>query len=145
MVGEYVLTELDCGKRRIAPKPIAKGAYNMDSHHVRRHVGADGFVHNEGDVEVSVKNGPYGIAYGSIIPRREECTNLFVPVCLSASHIAYGSIRMEPVFFALGQAAGTAAALAVGSECSVQEVDYVKLSNRLESDGQVFRQEGKSI
>jgi hypothetical protein len=139
MVGEYVMTELDCRKKRMAPCPVAKGAYNMDSHHVRRRVGPDGFVQNEGDVEVSVGKGPYGIAYGAITPKRKECTNLLVPVCLSASHIAYGSIRMEPVFFALGQAAGTAAALAVADGVAVQDVDYGKLSARLSSDKQVFR------
>ena len=138
MVGEYVMTELDCRKRRTAPNPVAKGAYQMDSHHVRRRVGPDGFVHNEGDVEVRVEKGPYGIAYGAITPKRGDCTNLLVPVCLSASHIAYGSIRMEPVFFALGQAAGTAAAIAVADGVPVQDVDYAKLSARLATDGQVF-------
>jgi len=139
MIGEYVMTEHDCAKRRLAPKPVAKGSYNFDSHHVRRRVGKDGFVHNEGDVEIGPGKGPYGIAYGSIVPKRGECRNLIVPICLSASHIAYGSIRMEPVFFALGQAAGTAAAIAVQDKVDVQNVDYGKLSSRLESDGQVFR------
>ena len=138
MIGEYVMTELDCRKRRIAPHPIAKGAYGMDSHHVRRRVGSDGFVQNEGDVEVSTGNGPYGIAYGAITPKRSECTNLLVPVCLSASHIAYGSIRMEPVFFTLGQAAGTAAAFAIADGVAVQDVDYGKLSARLSADGQII-------
>ena len=140
MVGEYVMTEHDCCKRRVAPRPVAKGAYQMDSHHVRRRVGPDGFVHNEGDVEVSVDKGPYGIAYGAITPKRAECKNLLVPVCLSASHIAYGSIRMEPGFFALGQAAGTAAAFAVADGVAVQDVDYGKLAARLFSDGQVFQE-----
>ena len=139
MVGEYVMTELDCRKTRMAPCPVAKGAYQMDSHHVRRRVGPDGFVQNEGDVEVSVGKGPYGIAYGAITPKRGDCVNLLVPVCLSASHIAYGSIRMEPVFFALGQAAGTAAAFAVEDGVAVQDVDYGKLSARLAADGQVFK------
>jgi hypothetical protein len=111
----------------------------MDSHHVRRRVGPDGLVQNEGDVEVSVGKGPYGIAYGAITPKRGDCVNLLVPVCLSASHIAYGSIRMEPVFFALGQAAGTAAAFAVEDGVAVQDVDYGKLSARLAADGQVFK------
>ena len=136
MVGEYVMTEMDCRRQREAPNPVALGAYKMDSHHVRRYVGADGFVQNEGDVEVNCVAGPYGIAYGSIVPKRGECGNLLVPVCISATHIAYGSIRMEPVFFALGQAAGTAAALALEANCAVQDVDYVRLRERLVADGQ---------
>jgi hypothetical protein len=120
------------------------GAYQMDSHHVRRFVGADGFVHNEGDVEVKidVKTGkrfaPYPIGYGAVVPKRAECANLIVPVCLSASHIAFGSIRMEPVFFALGQVAGTAASIAAEKGLSVQDVPYAALSARLRADGQVL-------
>ncbi len=144
MVGEYVMTEANCRGTAIAPRPVAMGAYNMDSHHVRRYVGEDGFVHNEGDVEVGTdKRGrrfpPYPIDYGAVVPKRGECANLLVPVCLSASHIAFGSIRMEPVFFALGQVAGTAAALACEGACAVQDVDYAKLSSRLLADGQVLR------
>ena len=139
MVGDYVMTEADCCKQRNAPRPVAMGAYQMDSHNVRRRVGPDGFVHNEGDVEVGVGKGPYGIAYGAITPKKGECANLLVPVCVSASHIAYGSIRMEPVFFALGQAAGTAVALAVEDGRAVQDVDYGNLSRRLAADGQVFK------
>ena len=144
MVGEYVMTEHNCRGTAVAPRPVAMGAYTMDSHHVRRYVGADGFVHNEGDVEVSSdgKGGrfrPYPIDYGAIIPKRGECTNLIVPVCLSASHIAFGSIRMEPVFFALGQAAGTAASMAAASGIAVQDVPYGKLSARLAADGQVLK------
>ena len=138
MVGEYVMTEMDCRRLREAPKPVALGAYKMDSHHVRRYVGSDGFAQNEGDVEVGTGAGPYGIAYGSIVPKRGECANLFVPVCLSATHIAFGSIRMEPVFFSLGQAAGTAAALALEADCAVQDVDYAKLRARLLKDGQIL-------
>ena len=144
MVGEYVMTEHNCWGTAVAPKPVAMGAYQMDSHHVRRYVGADGFVHNEGDVEVKidVKTGkrfaPYPIGYGSVVPKRAECSNLIVPVCLSASHIAFGSIRMEPVFFALGQVAGTAASIAAERKLSVQDVPYADLSARLRADGQIF-------
>jgi len=81
---------------------------------------------------------PYGIDYGAITPKRGECGNLLVPVCLSASHMAFGSIRMEPVFFALGQAAGTAASMAVEHGLSVQDVPYAKLRERLDADGQVM-------
>ena len=145
MVGEYVMTEHNCWGRRVAPKPVAMGAYTMDSHHVRRYVGADGFVHNEGDVEVGVDAAtgkrfkPYPIDYGAVLPRRGECGNLAVPVCLSASHIAFGSIRMEPVFFALGQVAGTAASIAVARDVELHDVPYGELASRLEADGQVLR------
>ena len=144
MVGEYVMTEHNCWGTVVAPKPVAMGAYQMDSHHVRRYVGADGFVHNEGDVEVKVdaktkkRFKPYPIDYGAVVPKRGECENLIVPVCMSASHIAFGSIRMEPVFFALGQVAGTAGAIAVADGVAVQDVPYADLSARLLSDGQVL-------
>jgi hypothetical protein len=154
MVGDYVMTEHECRGDRKAPHPVAMGAYTMDSHNVRRVVTAKGNVQNEGDVEdhsrYSVwgpdadkrKSGgkmkPYGIDYGALIPKRGECENLLVPVCLSATHIAFGSIRMEPVFFALGQAAGTAACLASESGVDVQDVDYPALSRRLLDDGQVL-------
>jgi len=143
MVGEYVMTEANCRGTTTAPRPVAMGAYTMDSHHVRRYVTADGYVRNEGDVEVGVDSmgkrfPPYPIDYGAIVPKRGECSNLFVPVCVSSSHIAFGSIRMEPVFFALGQAAGTAASLAVDKDVAVQDVDYKALSARLLADGQVI-------
>ena len=143
MVGEYVMTEANCRGRVVASRPIAMGAYTMDSHHVRRYVTADGYVLNEGDVEVGTDEKgrrfpPYPIDYGAIVPKRSECLNLFVPVCLSASHIAFGSIRMEPVFFALGQGAGTAASIAAEKDVAVQDVPYDALSARLLADGQVL-------
>ena len=137
MVGEYVMTEHECRGDRTAPRPVAMAAYTMDSHHCRRVVGADGFVVNEGDVEVP-GGDPSPIDYGAIVPKKRECANLLVPVCLSASHIAFGSIRMEPVFFALGQAAGTAAALAATSGAAVQDVSCAALASRLAADGQVL-------
>ena len=137
LVGDTVMTERNCRGQVVATRPVAMAAYTMDSHNVRRYVGADGFVHNEGDVEVD-GGKPYPIDYGAIIPKRGECANLFVPVCLSASHIAFGSIRMEPVFFALGQAAGTAAAQAIAAGCAVQDLDYSPLRAQLLADGQVL-------
>ena len=137
MVGDYVMTEHHCRGKVVAARPVAMAAYTMDSHNVRRHVGADGFVHNEGDVEVG-GGRPYPIDYGSLVPKRGECANLLVPVCLSASHIAFGSIRMEPVFFALGQAAATAAAQAIDAGCAVQDLAYSPLAARLLADGQVL-------
>ena len=136
MVGDYVMTEHNCTGERVAQRPVALAAYTMDSHHVRRYLTADGLVRNEGNVEVGVKNGPYPIDYGAIVPKKGDCANLIVPVCLSASHIAYGSIRMEPVFFELGQAAATAAALAAEAGCAVQDIYYAALAERLVADGQ---------
>ena len=138
MIGEFVMTEHHCTHERRAPRPVALAAYTMDSHHVRRYATPDGLVRNEGNVEVRVSNGPYPIDYGAIIPRKSDCENLLVPVCLSASHIAYGSIRMEPVFFELGQAAAAAAALAVADGRAVQDVDYARLARRLVADGQLI-------
>ena len=145
MIGESVMTEHHCRGAKKTENPIAMAAYCMDSHHVRRISDAYGNVRNEGNVEDAMPSNPklrymspYGIEYGAIVPRRKECTNLLVPVCLSASHIAFGSIRMEPVFFALGQAAATAAVLAVDDRVAVQDVSYSRLAERLVSDGQVL-------
>ena len=137
MVGDYVHTELDCRRTRDTPMSIGMGSYNMDSHNCARSVTKDGFVQNEGDVQVSA-GGPYRISYQSIVPKKGECPNLLVPVCLSSSHIAYGSIRMEPVFMVLGQSAATAAALALDDANDVQRVDYRKLRKRLLADRQVL-------
>ena len=134
MRGEYVMTEANCRGKRLAPHPVGMAAYGMDSHHVRRYVGADGFVQNEGDVEVGCP-GPYPIDFGAIVPKRNECSNLLVPVCVSATHIAYGSIRMEPVFFSLGQSAGAAAALAAHAGSAVQDVPYDELAKVLRAAG----------
>ena len=141
MVGDYVMTEHNCRGKVVASRPVAMGAYTMDSHHVRRIETKDGFVRNEGNVEDHNFPGPYGIDYGAIVPKRGECANLFVPVCLSASHMAFGSIRMEPVFFALGQVAGTAAAQAIDASCTVQNLAYAPLRARLLADGQVLSSE----
>ena len=137
MVGEYIATQADCDNVKIAPEGIAYAAYTMDSHNTERIVVCkDGkyMVKNEGDVEIH-GGLPYPISYRSVTPRREECTNLLVPVCVSASHIAYGSIRMEPVFMCLGQACGIAAALAEreGLE-KVQDVDYREIVDIFDND-----------
>ncbi len=139
MIGDYVMTEHECRGDRKVSRPVAMGAFTMDSHHVRRVVTANGDVKNEGDVQDDHRINPYGIDYGSIVPKKGECVNLFVPVCLSASHMAFGSIRMEPVFFALGQAAGTACSLAIDASCSVQDLPYAKLEKSLLAAGQVLR------
>lgn len=135
MVGQLVMTERHCtGVDKVAD-PIAHGGFNMDSHHTCRYVDADGDVQNEGDVQKD--SAAYAISYRAITPKATECANLLVPVCLSASHIAYGSIRMEPVFMSLGQAAGLAAALAIDHRCAVQQVRYSWLRRELERNGQI--------
>jgi hypothetical protein len=136
MLGEFVMTENELLKKSPTPKPIGVGSYTMDSHNVQRYVKQDGFVQNEGDIGVST-NGPYTISYGSLVPKKNDCENLLVPVCVSSSHIAFGSIRMEPVFMILGQSAAAAAVLAIDTNASVQEVDYEKLRGVLLSKGQI--------
>ncbi len=135
MIGEYVMTQYNCEGLEVVEDVIGMGAYGMDSHHIQRYVNANGFVKNEGNVEAPVK-APYPISYRSIIPKKEECTNLLVPICLSATHIAFGSIRMEPVFMVLGQSAATAACLAIDESSTVQELDYQLLKLRLIADEQ---------
>lgn len=135
MVGEYVTTEHECLAKRRCPRPVGLGSYTLDSHNVRRYPTPQGTVQNEGDIGVSPR-GPYGIDFGALVPKREECENLVVPVCLSSSHIAFGSIRMEPVFMILGQSAATIAVIAANEEIRVQDVDYEKLRERLLADGQ---------
>lgn len=137
MRSDYVMTERDCRRLRITPQSIGIGSYNMDSHNAQRYVTARGTVQNEGDVQVSPR-GPYAIDYRSIVPRKGEATNLLVPVCLSSSHIAYGSIRMEPVFMILGQSAATAAVQALRGGRAVQDVPYSELRAQLRRDGQVL-------
>ncbi len=137
MVGEFVTTELTCRGLQPTPEPVGMGSYNMDSHHVQRYITAEGFVRNEGDVQVH-PGGPYPISYSSLVPKKEQCKNLLVPVCLSASHIAYGTVRMEPVFMILGQSAATAAVRALEQKQAVQEVSYDWLRERLLQDGQIL-------
>lgn len=131
MVSDYVMTELHCRQAGVsAEQSIGMGAYTMDSHHVQRYVNEEGWVKNEGDVEVGGFK-PYPIDYRSIVPKKSECRNLFVPVCLSSTHMAFGSIRMEPVFMVLGQSAALAACLAIDGNKSVQDIDYVLLKDIL--------------
>ena len=137
LVGDYVMTEHDCRRERIPDDPVGMGSYNMDSHNCQRYVDDAGHVQNEGDVQLAT-GGPYAISYLAIVPKRGECENLLVPVCLSASHIAYGSIRMEPVFMILGQSAATAAAQAIDAKVAVQDIDHATLKQRLLADKQVL-------
>jgi hypothetical protein len=135
MIGEFVVTENNVLKKRETPDPVGMGSYTMDSHNTQRYITPEGFVQNEGDIGVHPPE-PYHIAYGALVPKEGECENLLVPVCLSSSHIAFGSIRMEPVFMILGQSAATAAVLSIDAECTVQDVDYSQLRERLLADGQ---------
>ncbi len=133
MVSDYVMTQLDCESKRTVADSVGLASYPMDSHFCQRVV-----VEENGKTTVRNEGGfghkcpkPYPISYRSIVPKKEECTNLIVPVCLSASHVAYGSIRMEPVFMILGQSAGTAASIAIDEQVSVQDVKYSELEKRL--------------
>lgn len=136
MVSDYVVTENDCRGARVADDPVAFGAYGMDSHNCRR-IFLNGRLCNEGDVQRAGFK-PYAISYRALVPRRGECANLIVPVCVSASHIAFGSIRMEPVFMMLGQAAAVAARIAMREGAAVQDVAYAALSEELTKCGAVL-------
>ncbi len=141
MVGHYVMTELELTKKRPTPDSVGMGSYTIDSHNVQRYITPEGYVQNEGDIGVSTK-GPYEIAYGSLVPKRGQADNLFVPVCVSSSHIAFGSIRMEPVFMILAQSSATAAVMAIDGNLAVQDVPYDRLKALLLKEGQVLHYSG---
>lgn len=140
MIGEFVMTEADALGKTKVPNPVGMGSYALDSHNTQRYVKADGYVQNEGDIGVH-PDRPYSIAYGSILPKVKECQNLLVPICVSSSHIAYGSIRMEPVFMILGQSAATAAVLSIENKISPQKLPYEKLKEVLLKDQQVLERQ----
>jgi FAD dependent oxidoreductase len=135
MVGEFVMKEADALGKTQVPNPVGMGSYALDSHNTQRVVTKEGFVQNEGDIGVK-PDRPYSIAYGSILPKEKECTNLLVPICVSSSHIAFGSIRMEPVFMILGQSAATAAVLSIENKVSPQQLPYDTLKTVLLKDKQ---------
>lgn len=137
MIGHYVTTENEVLGKINVKDPVGMGSYTMDSHNIQRYVTGEGYVQNEGDVGVH-PGKPYKISYGSIVPKKEECTNLLVPVCVSSSHIAFGSIRMEPVFMILGQSAATAACMAIDRKEAVQDIDYSLLKEKLLSKNQIL-------
>jgi len=126
MLSDYVMTQKHCEGIETASDPVGLAAYGMDSHHVQRYVTKEGFVKNEGNVQAKVK-APFSISYRSIIPKQKECTNLLVPVCLASTHIAFGSIRMEPVFMVLGQSAAIAACHSIDKNIPLQEIPYADL------------------
>lgn len=137
MHGEYVMTENNCTGKETVDDPIGLAAYPMDSHNTQRIV-VNGMVKNEGNVEVG-KFSPYPISYRSITPKEKDCTNLLVPVCLSSTHIAFGSIRMEPVFMILGESAAVAAVQAIDQKTSVQKIDKAALSKELLNRQQILQ------
>ena len=136
MTGEYVMVQQDLQTELTKPDPIGMGSYNSDSHNVERIVGPDGFVRNEGDMQVAVK--PYQIPYRIMLPKRAEAANLLVPVAFSASHVAYSSVRMEPQYMILGQAAGVAAALAIRGNTAVQGIAVAALVEKLKAQGVIM-------
>lgn len=138
MVSNYVMTENEVLGKKEVPEPVGMGSYALDSHHVQRYVTPEGYVQNEGDIGVKAPK-PYGISYKAIVPKSEECTNLLVPICISSSHTAFGSVRMEPVFMILGQSAATAAALAIENGTTVQNVPYEALQKLLLAQKQYLR------
>jgi len=136
MVGEYVMTQRDIQTDLTKPDAIGMGSYNSDSHNVQRVANRDGFVRNEGDMQVQVK--PYQIPYRVLLPKKAEAENLLVPVCVSASHVAYSTLRMEPQYMILGHAAGVAAALAIRGGLAVQDVDTAELTRLLVGQGAIL-------
>jgi len=136
MIGEYIMTQKDIQTALTKPDPIGMGSYNSDSHNVQRVANAQGFVRNEGDMQVPVK--PYQIPYRVLLPKKSEARNLLVPVCFSASHVAYSTLRMEPQYMILGQAAGVAAALAIRGGRAVQDIDTAELTRMLVQAGAIL-------
>lgn len=130
MISDYVMTQKHCEGIEVVSDPIGMAAYGMDSHHTQRYVDSTGHVSNEGNVEAHVKS-PFPISYRSIVPKKNECTNLLAPICLSATHIAFGSIRMEPVFMVLGQSSSVIACMALEEDKAVQEISYADLRKEL--------------
>ncbi|KSA12200.1 FAD-dependent oxidoreductase [Maribacter dokdonensis] len=141
MIGEFVMTDNEIlGKKKVL-KPIGMGSYAMDSHNVQRYITKEGYVQNEGDLGIE-PDAPYQIHLGTILPKQKECKNLLVPAAVSSSHIAFGSIRMEPVFMILGQSAGTLAGMAIDGEKNIHDVAYSALKQQLIKDGQVLEYHG---
>ncbi len=137
MVGEYVMSQKDIQTELTKPDPIGMGSYNSDSHNVQRRPTADGTaVENEGDMQVRVS--PYQIPYRVMLPKRTQATNLLVPVCFSATHVAYSTLRMEPQYMIIGQAAGVAAKMAIDRNVAVQDVDAAALGAKLKAQRAVF-------
>ncbi|MDQ8184655.1 FAD-dependent oxidoreductase [Pelagicoccus sp. SDUM812002] len=137
MIGQLVMTQHHCEGLEVVEDSVGMAAYGMDSHHVQRYVDANGYAQNEGNVQAHVA-APYPISYRSMLPKSGEADNLVVPVCVSSTHVAFGSIRMEPVFMVLGQSAATAACLSIEADSTLSELDVSALQARLLADGQIL-------
>ena len=141
MVSDFVLTENEVSGRRMSVNPVGMSSYSMESQNVQRIIASDkagnSYVQNEGDFKITLKE-PFGLPYESMVPRKNECLNLLVPVCLSASHVTIGSISREPIIMILGQSAATASVLSIDLNCSVQDLPYEILGTRLIEDGQIL-------
>ncbi|WP_281323804.1 FAD-dependent oxidoreductase [Flavobacterium sp. IMCC34518] len=137
MIGEYIMTEQDVLGKKSNSRSIGMGSYSLDSHNTQRYVTKKGFIENEGDIGVRTPEA-YSIDMGAILPKKQECSNLIVPVCLSSSHIAYGSIRMEPVFMILAESASQIASIAIKNKSFVQDVSYDELQVHLLESGQIL-------
>jgi hypothetical protein len=135
MNGQGTMTENEVLGKLPVSDPVGMGSYALDSHNTQRYVKEDGTVQNEGDIGIEIPV-PYRISYSAIIPRQADCKNLLVPVCLSCTHIAYGSVRMEPVFMILGQSAAAAAVQAIDAKKAVQDISYEQLKAQLLKDKQ---------
>jgi len=144
MVSDYVMTQHECEGRRVAPDPVGLASFGMDSHVVQYFVDEHGHARRDGTIW-RIPPRPYGVSYRSIVPPVGSCENLLVPVCLSATHVAHGSIRMEPVFMALSESAATAAAIAVRRRCAVQDVRYDELRQALDARGQIVALPGRVV
>lgn len=136
MVGDFVMTQKDIQTELTKPDVIGMGSYNSDSHNVQRYVQPDGTVQNEGNMEVRVT--PYQIPYRVLLPKEDEVQNLLVPVCVSSSHVTYSTLRMEPVYMIMAQAAGVAAKMALDTGVPVQDIDTAALTAKLKEQGAVF-------
>ncbi len=136
MVGDFVVTQKDIQTELTKPDSIAMGSYNSDSHNVQRFVTPEGNAQNEGNMEVPVT--PYQIPYRVLLPKRKQAINLFVPVCFSASHVTYSTLRMEPQYMMIGQAAGIAAKIAIDKKQAIQDIDVSALKARLLNQGAVM-------
>jgi FAD dependent oxidoreductase len=135
-VGDYVVTQKDIQTELTKTDVIAMGSYNSDSHNVQRYLTPEGYAQNEGNMEVAVT--PYQIPYRILLPKQTQATNLLVPVCFSASHVTYSTLRMEPQYMMIGQAAGIAAKMAIENKTAVQTIDIKQLSKKLKNLGAVF-------
>ncbi|HEU4746009.1 MAG TPA: FAD-dependent oxidoreductase, partial [Anaerolineales bacterium] len=139
MVGDFVMTQKDVQTELTKPDAIGMGSYNSDSHNVQRYVTEQGHAQNEGNMEVPVT--PYQIPYRIILPRQDQAVNLLVTVCFSASHVTYSTLRMEPVYMIIGQAAGVAASMAIEGKAPLHEIDTTALTAILRSQGAVLEWE----